>query len=138
MKIRHILESINSLLGIDLIERLRYDIKMYLAKESTNNAVGLEAKLCEIKNRRKSVELQLDSLIQEKGSLHTKMMRVNSEIENQELQISTDGGGFASQREQLKDKTKMLEAGIESTKNKYVIYALDYCRLRLYPTFVEL
>jgi DNA sulfur modification protein DndD len=115
---RYILESINSLLGIDLIERLRYDIKMYLAKESTNNAVGLEASLCEIKNRRKSIELRLDSLLQEKASMQNKMMRVNSEIENQELQISTDGGGFASQREQLKDKAKTLEAKIESTKEE--------------------
>ena len=115
---RHILESINSLLGIDLIERLRYDIKMYLAKESTNNAVDLEAKFSEIKKRKKSIELQLDSLLQEKASLQNKMMRVNSEIENQELQISTDGGGFASQRDQLKDKAKMLEAKIESTKEE--------------------
>ena len=115
---RHILESINSLLGIDLIERLRYDIKMYLAKDSTNNAVGLEAKFSEIQNRRKSIDLHLESLLQEKASLQNKMMRVSSEIENQELQISTDGGGFASQREQLKDKAKMLEAKIISTKEE--------------------
>jgi DNA sulfur modification protein DndD len=115
---QHILESINSLLGIDLIERLRYDIKMYCAKESPDQKEDLEGKFSEIKNRIKSIELQLDSILQEKASLQSKIMHVNSEIEIQELRISTDGGGFASQREQLKYKAKKLEEKIESAKEE--------------------
>ncbi len=115
---KHILASINSLLGLDLIERLRYDIKMYLVKESTNKEASIESKFLEIANQRKTAELQLDSLLQEQASLQSKIMHVNSEIENQELQISTDGGGFASQREQLKDKAKTLEAEILHRKEE--------------------
>ena len=115
---QHIIGSINSLLGIDLIERLKYDIKLYRSKELSDNGKDFEAKVAEITNRKESIESQLDFALQNKASLQSKIMRVNLEIENQELRISTEGGGFASKREQLKQEAKTLEVKIESKKEQ--------------------
>jgi DNA sulfur modification protein DndD len=115
---QHIIDSINSLLGVDLIERLRYDIKIYHARESSNIGNSLENKVAEIEGRLKSIKDKLDSLLQEQASIQTKIMRVNSEIENLELKISAEGGGFASKRDQLKQEQKQIEERINSIKEE--------------------
>ena len=115
---QHIMDSINSLLGIDLVEHLRYDIKMYCIKESNNQEVDLPERISEIETRKKSIELHLDSVLQQRASLQNKIVRVSSEIENQELRISTEGGGFASKREQLKNEAKKLDERIEQVKEE--------------------
>ncbi len=115
---QHIMESMNSLLGIDLIERLRTDIKLYCAKESPDQKAGFETKTSECENKITALCEQQDEKLQEKAAAQSKIMRINTEIENQELRISTEGGGFASQREQLKVKASLLEQEIELTKER--------------------
>ena len=46
---QHIIGSINALLGIDLIEELRYDVKTYIAKELSQQKTDFEVKLTEMK-----------------------------------------------------------------------------------------
>lgn len=113
---QHIMNSINSLLGIDLIEHLRLDIRMYCAKEANNSWVDLSARVSDVEHRKKSIEAQLDSLLQQKASLQNKIARGSIEIEHQELLISAEGGGFASKREKLKDESKKLDEKIECCK----------------------
>ncbi len=114
----HIITSINSLLGIELIEKLRYDIKTYIAKESAQTKADFETRLANIHSKKKSLELKLDCILQEKASLQNQLTRLNIEIENQELAIASEGGGFASKREEYKQQAKALESKIESTKEQ--------------------
>ena len=78
----------------------------------------MRVSLAEIEIRRKNIESRIDSLLQEKASLQNKINRANLEIENQELAISTEGGGFASLREEYKEKAKEIEGKIEATKEQ--------------------
>ena len=115
---QHIMNSINSLLGIDLIEHLRYDIKIYCTKESNSQEIDLPSRISDVESRKKLIAQHLDSALQLKASLQSRIERVNSEIENQELRISTEGGGFASKREQLKNEAKKLDEKIEKVKEE--------------------
>jgi DNA sulfur modification protein DndD len=115
---QHIMESMNSLLGIDLIERLKTDIKLYSAKESLTEKSAFEKKLVECENKIRLLKDEQEKILQEEAFARTKISRVKTEIENQELRISNEGGGFASQREQLKLKASLLEQEIELTKEK--------------------
>ncbi len=115
---QHIIGSINSLLGLDLIEDLRYDVKTFIAKESAGDPEKFERKLFEVQKQRKIIETEIDSFLQTKANLQNKISRINIEIESQEQAISTAGGGFASQREEYKQKAKELEGKIETIKEQ--------------------
>jgi DNA sulfur modification protein DndD len=115
---QHIMESMNSLLGIELIERLRSDIKLYCAKESPYQKNNFEEKNAECQRKINDLVQRQETILQEKAANKSKILRVNSEIETQELRMSTEGGGFASQREQLKVKASLLEQEIELTKER--------------------
>lgn len=114
---QHVIGSINSLLSLDTIEKLRYDIKTYVARESSQQKTDFNSELAQIQTKIKKIESEIDSILQEKASLENKITRVNLEIQNQELTISSEGGGFASKREEHKEKEKAIEAKIESTKD---------------------
>ena len=114
---QHVIGSINSLLSLDIIEKLRYDVKTFVARESSQQKTDFEGKLAQIQTRIKKIESEIDSILQEKASLENKITRVNLEIQNQELAISSEGGGFASLREEYKEKAKTVEAKIEATKD---------------------
>lgn len=114
---QHVIGSINSLLSLDTIEKLRYDIKTYVARESSQQKTDFNSELAQIQTKIKKVESEIDSILQKKASLENKITRVNLEIQNQELTISSEGGGFASKREEHKEKEKAIEAKIESTKD---------------------
>ena len=105
---QHVIGSINSLLSLDIIEKLRYDVKTFVARESSQQKTDFEGKLAQIQTRIKKIESEIDSILQEKASLENKITRVNLEIQNQELAISSEGGGFASLREEYKEKAKQL------------------------------
>jgi DNA sulfur modification protein DndD len=115
---RYIIESINSLLGLDLIERLRYDIKLYCSNELPDRGQDFQAKLAETLSKLTSLETKLDSARQHKASLQNRVIQIENQITVQELKISAEGGGFASQREKLKEKIKELETKIEFKKDE--------------------
>ncbi len=113
-----IVSSMNSLLGIDLVEHLLYDIKVYCARKSTPYEGDLSTRITELEKTKKSLLERSDSHLQLKASLRSKIERVKSEIERQERQISAEGGGFASKREQLRNEAKKLDETIEMVKEE--------------------
>jgi len=116
---RHIIESINSLLGLDLIEQLRYDLTLYRSKEMLpNDGKDFQALLNKYRSEKILLEEKLESARQNNASLENLVIRIGKEIAEQELKISAEGGGFASQRGKLKEKVKELETRIEIKKDE--------------------
>jgi len=113
---RHIVESINSLLGIDLIERLKYDLKVYCATQHPEGK-DFQKRIIEIDSNIELLQKKLDSAYQNRASLQNTLVQIEQDIALQELKISSEGGGFASQREQLEKQGKELEAKIELKKD---------------------
>ena len=98
----NLINSIHSLLGLDLVERLKTDLRIYLSKKmkKQNKKIAQDIAIYEVKQ--KSLEEKLDELNQEKAKIQTMLDRVNVEIENQEHRIAVEGGAYANKREELK------------------------------------
>jgi len=116
---RHIIESINSLLGLDLIEQLRYDMALYRSKEMIpDERKDFQTLLTKNRAEKQAIEEKLETARQNNASLENRVARIGKEIDEQELKISAEGGGFAAQRENLKEKSKELETRIDLKKDE--------------------
>ena len=115
---RHILTSINSLLGIDLIEHLQNDLRIYLVRKTAGRGSDVTASINQLSHKKKLLDEKIEGILQQKASLQTKIGRISVEIEEQERQISMEGGGFANKREQLKLEGKKLDETIEVLKEE--------------------
>ena len=115
---KHILNSINSLLGLDLVERLRSDLKIYCLKKMKVRNNDVETRLFECEKRKRELEHKLDYILQKKAFVQSKIDHIEAKIEDQERQIAMEGGGYASKREQLKIRRQKLDEEIELIKEE--------------------
>ena len=115
---RHLIDSIHSLLGLDLVERLQTDLRIYLSRKAKEENKQMAMEISEYENKEKLLREQLDSILQRRAQIQSQIDRVQAEIGYQEHQIAIEGGGFASKREELKLLRRRLDEEIEMTKEK--------------------
>ncbi len=115
---RHLIKSIHSLLGIDLVERLQTDLRIYLSRKAKEENNQMAEEISKYENKEKKLKERLDSTLQKRAQVQSQIDRVHAEIEDQEHQIAIEGGGFASKREKLKLQQRRLDEEIETTKEK--------------------
>ena len=115
---RHLISSIHSLLGIDLVERLQTDLRIYVSRKAKEESQQLAKEIPKLKNNEIMLREQLDSTLQKKAQVQSQIDRVQGEIEHQEHQTAKEGGGYASKREKLKLQRQGLDEEIETTKER--------------------
>lgn len=111
---RHLIDSIHSLLGLDLVEQLRTDLRIYLSRKVKDENKHMAGEFSKYENKEKSLKEQLDSALQKKAQVQSQIDRVQAEIEDQEHQIAVEGGGYANKREELKLQHQRLDEKIET------------------------
>ena len=125
-------DSIKSLLGVDLIERLHSDLKIYLnrsKKDIDSNQLSQNINSAEKKLR--DLETELSCVEEKKAVLDMRVDKVGTQIIHQEEQIVKEGGNYARRREELKvqqallkEKIAMLEIQIREECNELLPFAL--------------
>jgi len=130
---RHLVSSLHSLLGLDLVERLQTDLRVYLIRKTKEEDKQVEMELSEYEYQQKGLEERVDMILQKRAHVQTQIDRVQSEIEHQERRIAQEGGGFASKREELKILSKRLEEETEATKDKIRNLCSDLLPFALVP-----
>ena len=122
-------ESVKSLLGLNLVDRLQSDLHIYanrLAKNSSPEPVqkeieAAESEIVDIKSSLKNATEHLESI-------QTKIERLETQISRQESRIAAEGGGYAEKRESLKLQQDQLHTKIEELE----IEIRDLCA-KLFP-----
>lgn len=116
-------DSIRSLLGLDLLDRLRGDLAVYLARQRRTGETGLNEQLEQLRVRRESIE-------EEFGQAHTELSHLNSliahkqaKVEAAERQLASEGGGLAVQRDVLKQRIEVLHESIRRHERSIAEYA---------------
>lgn len=107
-------DSMYSLLGLDLIERLDTDLSIYISRKLDESGVeGINEEIKELREERDSFEQELNDLTQEKEQKEQKLEELQSEIKNKESKIAKEGGSYAEKREELKERRAELNASID-------------------------
>jgi len=130
---RYLISSLHSLLGLDLVERLQTDLRIYLLRKAKEEDRQFETELSTYENKRKALDELVDAIQQKKAHVQSQIDRIQSEIEGQEHQIAKEGGGFANKREELKALRKKLEDETESTKENIRNLCSDLLPFALVP-----
>ena len=125
-------DSIKSLLGVDLVERLHSDLKIYLnrsKKDTDSNQLSQDINCAEKKLR--DLETELSCVEEKKVVLDVQVHEVGTQITHQEEQVAKEGGNYARQREELKvqqavlkEKIAMLETQIREECNELLPFTL--------------
>ena len=125
-------DSIKSLLGVDLVERLHSDLKIYLnrlKKDTDSNQLSQD--IDSAKKKLQDFGKELDCVVEKKAVLDAQVDEITTQITFQEEQITKEGGNYARRREELKiqqavlkEKIAMLETQIQEGCNELLPFAL--------------
>ena len=116
-------ESIRSLLGLDLLDRLRGDLSVYLARQRKTDGTGLDDQLADLRARREAVEAAFSVAHIELGHLNSLIAHKQAKVEAAERLLASEGGGVAAQRDALKQRAETLQETIRRYERIIAEYA---------------
>ena len=112
-------DSFKSLLGLDLVDRLKGDLGIYLSrylKGAELSAVG--KKMEEIDAGIEKIEREKEHIEQERAQIQSHSDQIQAEMERQEQIVASEGGSFARKREDLKAEKLRLDHEVIRIENE--------------------
>jgi len=112
-------KSILSLLGLDLVERLQADLKIYRSKflkEVSTESFAKEISVLE--GQKNVIEASIRKVLDDKASLENSIEQLSVRIADYRNKIAAQGEGYYRNRVSLEEKKNSLEHDIESVKDK--------------------
>ena len=137
---RILADSIKSLLGLDVVEKLKADLTIYKNRELKEESIASDKKKWnlvekEISNIKKNIELCLS---EELPSIRTQLDGKLTEIRLRENQLHSEGNLFVTRRDSLKSKRNNLTSRVESLENAIREECEKSFPFSLCPTISEL
>ena len=131
-------ESIKALFGLNLVDRLRSDLNIYLnslikrdSPESVQQEITeVELEIENLRNKLADVEVESEDLTKHIDELESK-------IEQQEHRLATEGGNYARQRGDLQWQQEQLQTDIENLENKIRVQCEELFPFALIPENLE-
>ncbi len=112
-------DSIKSLLGVDLVERLHSDLKIYLNRSKKDTDPDqLSQAINSAEKELRDFETQLSCATEKIAVLDAQIDEIETQITHQEEQIAKEGGGYARQREKLKTEQAKLNQSISDLEKQ--------------------
>ena len=131
-------DSIYSLLGLDLIERLDTDLSIYISQKLEESGVeGINDEIEALQNEREEIEQEFEDLKQEREEKEQRLSELENEIESKESKIAQEGGSYADKREELKERRAELNASIKQLEDQIRDLAEDAYPFTLAPDLCE-
>jgi len=101
--------SIKALLGLDLAERLRIDLNIYVKKKISNTSdTKLYDQFNAVESDISALKKQKKLLDQERAKIESSKQLVTGKIEAKERKLEAEGGDFANSRTNLITEDKLL------------------------------
>jgi len=103
--------AVRRLLGIDVVERLRNDLAIYLKRhDAAAMPANIQAQIEKLDKERLDAEHEALDLTNQASLSRARIDLVAKDIDNAEAELSSRGGAWASSREQEKAKQLGLDA----------------------------
>ena len=131
-------ESTKALLGLNLVERLQSDLRIYANRlVKRDSPEPLKEEIEAIESEISTLEtLFLDAEIH-KETLQDKIEKLETQIARQEARIAAEGGGYAEKRENLNLQQGKLLADIEALENDIRDLCEELFPFSLVPELLE-
>jgi DNA sulfur modification protein DndD len=111
--------SILSLLGLDLVERLQADLKIYRSKSLRGGTTESFAKeISALEGQKDLVEANIRKLHDDKANPENSIQQLAARIADYRDKMSAQGEGYYRNRVSLEEKRRSLEHDIDSIKDK--------------------
>lgn len=112
-------DSIKSLLGVDLVERLNSDLKIFLNRSEKNfHRENTSQAIISLEEEQQELDAQLSCIIEKKAALETQIVEIEGQVAFQEEKIAKEGGGYTQGRESLKTQQAGLSQRISDLETQ--------------------
>jgi DNA sulfur modification protein DndD len=112
-------DSLFSLLGLELVDRLDADLSIYVSRKLDESGVeDITEELDDLRSQEEEFEQEMRSLKAEKAEKEDELESVEGRIDRKETKIAQEGGSYADKREELKERRAELEANIENKEDE--------------------
>lgn len=106
-------DSLFSLLGLDLVDRLDADLSIYRSRKLDESGLeGISKEINELQEEKAELENRRVELRDKKTDKEERLAELESEIDSKEADIAQEGGAYAEKREELKERRAELNANI--------------------------
>ncbi|MCG8353504.1 MAG: DNA sulfur modification protein DndD [Chloroflexales bacterium] len=130
-------ESIRSLLGLDLLDRLRGDLAVYLARQRRSGGQSLDDLLSDLLRRRDAVEAAFRHAHADLGRINSMIAHKQGKIEEAERHLMNEGGGIAAQRDMLQQRAETLQETIRRYERAIAEQANGLLPFAIIPQFAH-
>ena len=110
--------SFNSLLGLDIVDKLRNDLQINLMRNLTGNQKHLEDGFNKYTKEKEELKQKNERMQKKQVGLNSELIDVRKEIDDLEFKMSQIGGEFAIKRNELKSSKIKYELEIDSISNE--------------------
>lgn len=109
-------EAVRGLIGLDHVERLRGDLRIYAGKQPDATAAGpLTAELAGYAQEKERLDARRLELVREADQSEANLDRVRQELSREEGRLAQAGGVFARRREGLiAERDQLLQAAADA------------------------
>jgi DNA sulfur modification protein DndD len=131
-------KSIKAMLGLDLVERLKADLKIYRTKYlKEKSSKPLERELEVLENKLSLVKANKRKLEDQKSTLTNNVKKTENIIAEYKDKIASQGGNYLKNRESLISRKSALENEIEIVKEKLRDLCADLLPVSLAPELAK-
>ncbi len=111
-------ESIKALLGLNLVDRLHSDLRIYANRLiKSDSPVSMQDEINELETEIDSLKKSLADMEEHRESLRNRIEKSEAQIARQESHITAEGGRYAEMKESLNLRQGQLLADIETFEN---------------------
>lgn len=112
-------EAIRGLLGLDLVERLHGDLRIYSSRvEDSPSAEPVEKEISELETRRSELNEERVAAMRRFDDSHSRVDRLRKHLARSESKLAKEGGAFANKRDALKAEKKQLLETIKELEDQ--------------------
>jgi DNA sulfur modification protein DndD len=112
-------DSIKTLLGLDVVDRLKADLSIYLGREIKKRVGKADNKdWQDYETKINKAKEEIGQILREVAEVRTSIDGVLAEIKNKEDRLRREGNYYATKRDELKRNKIQLAAEIEEQENQ--------------------
>ena len=106
-------QSLFSLLGLDLVDRLDADLSVYLSsKLDESGHEDLAEEIESLRHEKADLEVEYEKIQEKIEKKRQTLDDISTTIEQKETELAQEGGGFARERDSLKERKRELNEEI--------------------------